>query len=270
MSATPVLDTEPLDRAVAALRDGTRTWTRTGTAERIGLLERMLPRIAHGAPAMVADAARAKGYEATSPWAAEDWVTAPWALAQSVSAHLHVLRRLSDGRGPVPAWAVRDRDGRTVVDVFPATGTDRLLLSGFSAQVWTRPGTTREQVLARAAGAYRDRPGTAAVALVLGAGNVAAITPLDILHKLYLEDQVVIAKMNPVNGYLRPHFETVFAEFVDRGWVRFVDGGAAEGAYLTSHEGVDTIHVTGSERTHDAIVWGTDGQAEQRRREDTP
>ncbi|MFG3141874.1 aldehyde dehydrogenase family protein [Streptomyces sp. NPDC048211] len=270
MSAAPVLDTAPLDHAVTALREGMETWTRTGPAERIRLLERMLPRIAEGAPAMVADAARAKGYEAGSRWAAEDWVTAPWALAQTVGAYLHVLRRLVDGRDPVPSRAVRERGGRTVVDVFPATGTDRLLLSGFSAQVWTLPGTTPEQVLARAGGTYRGRAGTPAVALVLGAGNVAAITPLDIVHKLYLDNQVVIAKMNPVNDYLRPHFEKVFAEFVDRGWVRFVDGGAAEGAYLTGHEGIDTIHVTGSERTHDAIVWGADEQAERRRREDTP
>ncbi|MEV0577991.1 aldehyde dehydrogenase family protein [Streptomyces sp. NPDC050392] len=270
MSVIPVPDTAPLDLAVTSLRDGMDAWAGTGTAERIALLERLLPRIADGAPAMVGDAARAKGYEATSASAAEDWVAAPWALAQTVSAYLHVLRRLSDGLDPVPARAVRERDGRTVVDVFPATGADRLLLSGFTAQVWTLPGTTREEVLAKAAGAYRGRPGTPGVALVLGAGNVAAITPLDILHKLYLDNQVVIAKMNPVNSYLRPHFEAVFAEFVDRGWVRFVDGGAAEGAYLTSHDGVDTIHVTGSERTHDAIVWGTDEQAARRRRDDTP
>ncbi|MFE6973374.1 aldehyde dehydrogenase family protein [Streptomyces sp. NPDC057682] len=263
-------DTAPLDRAVTALRAGRESWAATGTAERIALLERMLPRIAQGAPAMVADAARAKGYEATSSWAAEDWVTAPWALAQTVGAYLHVLRRLADGRDPVPAGAVRERDGRTVVDVFPATATDRLLLNGFSAQVRTLPGTTREQVLARAAGTYRGRPADPGVALVLGAGNVAAITPLDILHKLCQDNQVVLAKMNPVNAYLRPHFEAVFQEFVDRDWVRFVDGGAAEGAYLTGHEGIDTIHVTGSERTHDAIVWGTDGDAARRRREDTP
>jgi acyl-CoA reductase-like NAD-dependent aldehyde dehydrogenase len=125
-------------------------------------------------------------------------------------------------------------------------------------------------VLARAAGEYRGQASAPAVALVLGAGNVPAITPMDVLHKLYVEGQVVIAKMNPVNAYLRPHFEKVFAEFIDRGWVRFVDGGAEEGAYLTRHDGVDTIHVTGSDRTHDAIVWGTDEDADRRRREDTP
>lgn len=64
-----------------------------------------------------------------------------------------------------------------MVDVFPATGTDHLLLSGFFAQVWTLPGATREQVLARAAGAHRGRPGTPAVVLALRAGTVAAIPP---------------------------------------------------------------------------------------------
>ncbi|MFG2520842.1 aldehyde dehydrogenase family protein [Streptomyces sp. NPDC048527] len=270
MSVAPALDTAPLDRAVGDLRANAASWSATPLAERVGLLERMLPRIADGAPAMVSDAAAAKGYAATSAWAAEDWVTAPWALAQTVSAYLHVLRRMAAGRDPLDAKAVRHRDGRTVVDVFPATASDRLLLNGFTAQVWTRPGTSREQVLARAAGEYRGRPGDPAVALVLGAGNVPAITPLDILHKLYADGQVVIAKMNPVNAYLRPHFEEVFTEFVDRGWVRFVDGGSVEGAYLTTHEGVDSIHVTGSDRTHDAIVWGTGEEAEERRRTDTP
>ncbi|MGA5065226.1 aldehyde dehydrogenase family protein [Streptomyces exfoliatus] len=267
---SPILDIEALNRAVAELREGAGTWTATPLPERIALLERLLPRIAHGAEDMVTACARAKGYGPDSPWAAEDWAGAPWAMAQTTGAYLRVLRRIAAGKEPVDARAVRERDGRTVVDVFPATGWDGLLLNGFTARVWTRPGTTADGVRRRAAAAYRGRPVGPGVALVLGAGNVAAITALDILHKLYVDGQVVIAKMNPVNAYLRPHFERVFDEFVTRGWVRFVDGGAAEGAHLTTHEGVDTIHVTGSERTHDAIVWGTDEKAEERRRADTP
>ncbi|MDL2078192.1 aldehyde dehydrogenase family protein [Streptomyces sp. GXMU-J15] len=263
-------DTEVLDRAVAALREGAETWADTPLAERIALLERLLPRIAEGSEAMVAACARAKGYDSGSPWAAEDWAGAPWALAQTVSAYLRVLRRIAAGEEPVHAHAVHERDGRTVVDVFPASAWDSLLLNGFTAQVWTRPGTTADGVRSRAAGPYRGLPVAPGVALVLGAGNVAAITALDILHKLYVDGQVVIAKMNPVNAYLRPHFERVFGEFTERGWVRFVDGGAAEGARLATHEGVDSIHVTGSERTHDAIVWGTDDKTEARRRADTP
>ncbi|MEU9860628.1 aldehyde dehydrogenase family protein [Streptomyces sp. NPDC047971] len=270
MTSVSAVDTASLDRAVAELRAGAGTWAATPLAERTALLERTLPRIAERAAAMVADAAAAKGFAADSPWAAEDWIGAPWALAQGISAQLHVLRRIAAGRPPVDPRSVHERDGRAVVDVFPATAWDALLQNGTTAQVWTTPGTTARQVLDRAAGEYRGRAGRPAVALVLGAGNVGAITPLDVLHKLYAEGQTVIAKMNPVNDYLRPHFAHVFAEFVDRGWVRFVDGGADVGGHLAAHDDVDTIHVTGSERTHDAIVWGTDERADERRRADTP
>ncbi|MFF3935855.1 aldehyde dehydrogenase family protein [Streptomyces phaeofaciens] len=264
------LDTSCLDRTVAELRGSAASWSATPLTERVALLERLLRRVDLGAAELAAAGARAKGYDPGSPWAAEDWIGGPWALAQNATAYLHVLRRLAAGREPLAAKAVRETAGRTRVDVFPATGWDRLLLNRFSAQVWMRPGVTADETRDRAASPYRGRPEPSAVALVLGAGNVAAITALDILHKLYAEGQVVVAKMNPVNAYLRPHFEHVFAEFVTRGWVRFADGGAAEGGYLARHEDVDAIHVTGSDRTHDAIVWGTDEDAGRRRGEDRP
>ena len=263
-------DTAALDRAVVEVRQQASSWTATPLPERVSLLERMLPRILANADALVTSAADAKGYDADSTWSAEDWIAGPWALVQNTTALLHVLRRIAAGKDVVPAKAVRERNGRTVVDVFPATGWDTLLLNGFHAQVWTSPGVTPVDVRDRAAGEYRGRPAAPGVALVLGAGNVAAITALDILHKLYAEGQVVIAKMNPVNAYVRPLFEAIFAEYVEHGWLRFVDGGAAEGTYLATHDGIDSIHVTGSARTHDALVWGVEEQAEQRRRDDLP
>jgi acyl-CoA reductase-like NAD-dependent aldehyde dehydrogenase len=264
------LDTPALDHALGELHQNAPSWAAAPLAERIGLLERLMPRILDGAAELAAAGARAKGYDPDSPLAAEDWAGGPWALAQNVSARLHMLRRIAAGQDPLSARAVHEQGGRVWVDVFPTAGWDRVLLNGYSAQVWMRSGTSAEQVRDRAAGQYRGRAERPGVALVLGAGNVAAMTAVDILHKLYAEGQVVIAKMNPVNAYLRPHFEKVFAEFTARGWVRFVDGGPAEGAYLTTHHGVDSIHITGSDRTHDAIVWGTDEQAAQRRREDRP
>ncbi|MDX3539855.1 aldehyde dehydrogenase family protein [Streptomyces sp. MB09-01] len=267
---TSALDTSFLDRTVTAVRGSAESWSATPLTERIALLERLLPRVVARACELAAAGARAKGYASDSPWAAEDWIGGPWALAQNAAAYLHVLRRIAAGRDPLDGKKVHEENGRTRVGVFPATGWDALLLNGFTAQVWIRPGVTAEQTRAGAAGEYRGRQADPALALVLGAGNVSAITALDILHKLFAEGQVVIAKMNPVNDYLRPHFEYVFAEFVERGWLRFVDGGADEGAYLARHEGVDAIHVTGSDRTHDAIVWGTDDGAEQRRRDDLP
>lgn len=268
--STSALDTSLLDRTVADVRAGASSWSVTPLPERIALLERLRPRLVARAAETADAGSRAKGYGPDSPWAAEDWIGGPWALAQNAAALLHVLRRIAAGKDPLDARRVHEENGGTRVDVFPATRWDSVLLNGYKAQVWMRPGVTPEQVRADAAGEYRGRRGEPAVALVLGAGNVAAITALDILHKLYVEGQVVIAKMNPVNAYLRPHFEYVFAEFVERGWLRFVDGGAAEGAYLCRHDGVDALHVTGSDRTHDAIVWGTDEEAGRRRREDLP
>jgi acyl-CoA reductase-like NAD-dependent aldehyde dehydrogenase len=264
------VDCTSLDRMVSDLREHAASWTAVPPAERIAMLERMLPEIAAGAAEIAVAGSHAKGLAADSAWAAEDWIGGPWALAQNIQAYLHVLRRLDAGKDAVEASAVHEREGRTYVDVLPATRWDSLLLNGFGAQVWLRPGTTAEQARARAGSQYLRRAGRPAVALVLGAGNVAAITPLDILHKLYAEDHVVVAKMNPVNAYLRPHFERIFAEFVQRNWVRFTDGGAAEGAYLATHPGVDSIHVTGSERTYNAIMWGTGHQADQRRIADDP
>ena len=46
---------------------------------------------------------------------------------------------------------------------------------------------------------------------MLGAGNVSAIVPLDIADRLINGGQVVICKMNPVNDYLGPIFEDIFA-----------------------------------------------------------
>jgi acyl-CoA reductase-like NAD-dependent aldehyde dehydrogenase len=266
---TASIDSTSLDDSVRDLREHAASWCAVPLSERIALLERMLPKVTAGAADMAAAGSRAKGLSG-SGWAAEDWFSGPWALAQNIQAYLHVLRRINARKDPVDSGAVHERDGRTYVDVLPVTRWDALLLNGFSAQVWLSPGTKAEDARARAGSQYVRQAGKPSVALVLGAGNVAAITPLDILHKLYAEDQVVVAKLNPVNAYLRPHFERIFAEFVQHNWVRFADGGAAEGTYLATHQGVDSIHVTGSDRTYNAIVWGTGTEADQRRIADEP
>ncbi len=108
------------------------------------------------------------------------------------------------------------------------------------------------------------------VALVLGAGNIAAIPPLDVLYKLYAEGQVVLLKMNPVNAYLQPLLETVFEAFVEAGYLRFAAGGTEVGQYLTAHDAVDAIHMTGSAATHDAIVYGTGDEGAARKARDQP
>ena len=117
---------------------------------------------------------------------------------------------------------------------------------------------------------YREEDPSGSVCVILGAGNVASIPPLDVLYKLFNEGEVAILKMNPVNEYLGEPLEEIFADFIDAGYLRFVYGGGDVGAYLTSHDGVDTIHITGSARTYNAIRYGVGKEGEANRMADKP
>ena len=87
---------------------------------------------------------------------------------------------------------------------------------------------------------------------------------------MFTHGSVVALKLSPVNDYLEPLFAEAFASFIDGGFVRLVGGGVPEGEYLTRHSLVDRVHVTGSGRTHDAIVYGSDSRATERKAADEP
>jgi len=75
--------------------------------------------------------------------------------------------------------------------------------------------------------------------VVLGAGNVSSIGPMDTLYKLFAEGQVVILKMNPVNEYLGPFIDEAFAQ-------RYFPGASPLGGSLDIGNGVDgTYEIVG-------------------------
>ena len=133
-----------------------------------------------------------------------------------------------------------------------------------------QPGVTRESLVAGQAAAYADPDGHAGTALVLAAGNVASLGPRDVLSKLFVEGKVVVMKANPVNDYLVPHWNRALASLVEAGVLRIVDGGAAVGQYLTGHPRIDEVHITGSDKTYDAVVFGTGPDGARRKAADEP
>ncbi|HTD34207.1 MAG TPA: aldehyde dehydrogenase family protein, partial [Candidatus Elarobacter sp.] len=172
---------------------------------------------------------------------------------------------------PIPERAIRTRpDGQVIVQVFPVDRADTILLSGVTAEIWMQPDVTRATLFENVASFYERREPSGTVTLVLGAGNVSSIPPLDVLYALYAHGSVVMLKLNPVNAYLEPVFARIFSSLVDEGYVRIADGGADVGAYLCEHPGIDAIHLTGGERTHDAIVFGGGPDGEARKRAGTP
>ena len=272
MTTGAALDMVALDEALDELHIGAPSWVALPLGDKVALLDTLPPKILDLAPQMVAASGHAKGIASSSAWVAEDWVTGVWPFIQGVNAHALALKRVLAGQEPIKADAVHTRpDGQVVVDVFPVTGLDRLLLNGYKAQVWIETGISAAQTRKDAAKMYRgagyDHPG---VCLVLGAGNLGSITTLDILDQLYAHGSVCVVKMNPVNDYLGPFYEKIFSEFVSRGWLRFVYGGADVGGYLAHHRKTDSIHMTGSAATYDAIVWGADAQAATRKANNTP
>lgn len=266
------LDPEAVDHAVREVAERKDAWAAAPTSERIALLETVRVGTVRVAEAWVAAAREAKGIPAGSPLVGEEWVSGPWATLEGVMTLKGTLTALEQGGDPLQGARVRERaDGQTIVQVHPANIWEKLLISGVEAEVWMEPDVTPANLREHMAEAYRGgATPEGRVAVVLGAGNIAAIPPLDLLHKLIIEKQVCVLKMNPVNDYLGPFFEQAFAAFVDAGYLRFCYGGADVGAYLCDHELVDEVHVTGAERTHDAIVYGVGEEGARRKAADEP
>jgi len=65
-------------------------------------------------------------------------------------------------------------------------------------------------------------------------------------------------------------FVKVFAPFIELGVVEILTGGVEIGSALAYHPGVAAVHMTGSEATHDAIVWGPGEQGVANKTAGTP
>ncbi|RMI30137.1 aldehyde dehydrogenase family protein [Nocardia stercoris] len=255
-TATSIEDT------VAALRDGERAWARTDLAGRRALLEQLHANVGAHATEWVEIAARIKGLPADSPLLGEEWSSGPYPLLTTLAALAETARALEAGRSPVDGYPIRTAPGgRIAVEVFPHGAYEWLLLNGFRAEVWLRPGIGVDTARQRAGLGLRTPERTNGIGVVLGAGNIFSIAPLDVIYQLIAENRVVALKLNPVTDPLLPVLEQIFAPAIERGFVRILTGGAEVGAALVRHPDVATVHMTGSAATHDAIVWGTDAAA---------
>jgi len=260
-----------IDSAISTLASSARSWAELPVADKAVRLRKVRSRFAEVADDMVAAGLAAKDLD--DRYAGEEWASGPLGVIRTMRFLEDSLSGIAaTGRVPIPDSAIRARpDGQVAVDVLPGDGWDRLLYPKWRAEVRMEPGIPLSAARSHIGGIH-TKPETAApaVAAVLGAGNVASITPLDVIHKLFVEGHVVIAKCHPINEYIGAHLEHAFAALVDEGVVRFVYGGQEVGGLLTDHGGVDEVHVTGSERTHDAIVWGTGDEAAERRSRGRP
>jgi aldehyde dehydrogenase (NAD(P)+) len=254
---TVELGRSPIDQALAELAEGEQAWARTDLAGRRQLLTEVMAATARHAQDWVSAACTYKRLPQTSQLAGEEWISGPYAVLTGAQALIETVTALERGRSPVDGYPVtKAPGGRLAVKVLPHTVYDKLLLRGFSAEVWTAPGTDQASLRGDAGLALKNPARTNGIGVVLGAGNITSIPVLDVFYELYANNRVVALKLNPITDVMLGPLEDSLRPLIDLGALRILTGAADAGGYLIHHPDVTHVHLTGSAATHDAIVSG--------------
>ena len=238
--------------------------------ERIRLTEACLESLYQASQEWVELSCQAKRIPAESPVRAEEVLAGPVSVARFLRVLLNNLRSIQQrGEPRLPGTPTVSQAGSMRVPVFPTSGIyDSLVFFGLTAEAWLQQPASAGTVFDLSSldtGSEQGR--TSPLTLVLGAGNVSAIPATDVLTKILQDGERVLLKMNPVNEYLRPVFEQSFQPLIAAGLLRIVSGDAAAGAALVENPAIEGIHITGSTQTHDAIVWGSDAEEREARKQ---
>jgi aldehyde dehydrogenase (NAD(P)+) len=200
------VDTRQLDQVLTKVADHKTVWARLPIKDKIQYLIEVRQATLANAQRWVDAETKAKQLRVGSPLVgAEAWLGGPYGVVAWLSASIQTLTALDTG-----------------ADVLAHVKLSR------SVDVWMRDGVTEQNLRENMAGFYQREDPDGELALVLGAGNVSAIVPLDILDRMINCGEVVICKMNPVNEYLGPVFEDIFAQLVRDGYL-IVYGPGEEG-----------------------------------------
>lgn len=258
---------QSLDRSLADLKQASGRWRQASLTELVATVEDIRSELIPIADQWIQETLRAKGIPPDSFGELEEW-----ALLSAVFRILRVLSRsLKDigehGRPMLPGPISRQLDGQAMVPIFPQNLMDRIVYQGIRGEIHMLPGVGASEVIAQQAKSYRSEEQEGKVVLVLGAGNLALLIFGDILTKLFVERKVVVLKLNPVNDYIGPLLERALDSLIKSGYLRIVYGGGDIGAYLCNHPDVDEIHMTGSDKTYEEIVFGSGEDGVRRKAE---
>jgi len=259
-----------IDTILNGLQANKDTWVGLGMGERLALLDEVRRDFISLGDRWVAAELEAKRIAPQTLGEAEEWAI----LATIHRAFRTLQASLADvkaqGQPKVPGPIAVRPDGQVVAQAFPLSVWDRLLFLGVSGEVWMEPGVGVEETIATQAAAYKEPQRKGKVSLVLGAGNASMLPITDVLDKLFVELHVVVLKPNPVNAHMGPLIEEGFRALIERGFLAVVYGGAEEGAYLSHHPYVEDLHLTGSDKTFEAVVFGTGTEGARRKAERSP
>lgn len=255
-----------LDAAITELSDGEKHWGGMSLTQRVQLLTQLHRTVAAAAERWVAAGAKVKNLSPLSPYVGEEWISGPYVVLSTLAMLKQSLNAIVRGSSPIANAQLRTAPGgRVSVPVLPHSAYESVLLNGFSAEVWIKPGVSARTVRSSAGLGARHPQRTTGVGLVLGAGNITSIPPLDVLYELFAHNRVALLKLNPVMDGMALPYARAFAPLIELGLLRIVSGGSDVGGYLAYHPGISHVHITGSAATHDRVVWGSGEGAASRR-----
>lgn len=259
-----------IDRIVDQLYLGKDDWVRLRPSDRVAILDSLLADFKPISHRWVEAELKAKGNPADSNGEAEEWVILATVFRIIRKLRQSLVELDKHGHPLFVGSPETHSDGQVIVRVFPKTLDDRVLFPGVTGEVWMERGVSAEDVINTQAWAYRDDKLDGKVALVLGAGNAAVLPVADVLHKLFVELQVVVLKLNPVNAHMGPLLEEGFRTLINMGYLGIVYGGIEEGSHICNHPDVNELHMTGSDKTYETIMFGPGEDGRRRKAKRIP
>ena len=242
------VSTLEVDRNIATLRLNSQAFSELTNTQLAAMFEESIQNIKGIAYFWATVGSDNKGIKGTIA-EGEEWLGGPFASTIGLQYYIDYLT--SKNESLVKESLIEENK----IHVFPNKNIEKLLFPFVKADVhFNRNMSPKAIVTSRGFG---NRLGfKKGISLILGAGNVSSIPLLDTIYDMVVNRHTVLLKLNPVNEYLQPVFEKVFENFIEKGFMIITKGDIGISQYMTQHAGITNMHLTGSDKTYENIVYG--------------
>tara|TARA_B100001057_G_scaffold189184_1_gene189995 strand:+ start:562 stop:2208 length:1647 start_codon:yes stop_codon:yes gene_type:complete len=237
-----------IDRYITTLRTNSKEFNNISDLQLSSMLEEVISNIKEVAYFWSTVCSDNKGTSKT-PAEGEEWLGGPFAAVLATQNYIDTLQSNEDLS--VKLYNKKENSYK----VFPNKFIEKLTFPFIEGKVYFNKSMSFEDIN-KYRGFSKRYDIDPSITLVLGAGNFSSIPYLDVIYHLITRRSVILLKLNPVNEYLKPVFEKVFQNFIERGYIIVTTGNIDESKYMVNHPGVNHIHLTGSDKTFEDIVYG--------------
>ena len=246
-----------IDRFITTLRTKSKEYNSINNVQLASMLEETISNIKEVSFFWATICSDNKGTTKT-PAEGEEWLGGPFASVLATQYYIKSLTNDDD------LSEKKYNSEENSYKVFPNNFIERITFPFIDAKVIFNKSMSFDDIN-KYRGFSKRYDIDPSITLVLGAGNFSSIPYLDVLYHLITRKSVILLKLNPVNEYLKPVFEKVFQNFIERGYIIVTTGNIDESKYMATHPGINHIHLTGSDKTFEDIVYGRELTEKERK-----